>query len=170
MIEYVCGRIADPAGAEAPSIGEGGSAPWRFFLHVFYDSKKLLICQAGFWKFLRANEIWLSLIMSDPKSDTIAIQEAYTNLYNEIVKHDRGVVATLTSTSNENRYAKNPAIGFGMDNLLVPEDEALLQDKLARKLSGLHIEPETSQADMLTMLERVVQDNLTNLPLKLSDR
>jgi hypothetical protein len=45
------GGSASPAGAEAPSFGEGEGAPWRFFLHNFYDNKKNFFCQAGFAKF-----------------------------------------------------------------------------------------------------------------------
>jgi hypothetical protein len=57
-----------------------------------------------------------------------------------------------------------------MDDPLVPEDEALLREKLTQKLSGLNVDPETGQIDMIELLDRLSQQSLVDLQLNLSGR
>ena len=185
--------------------------------------------------------------MPDNDRDTIALQEAYANLYNEIVKPDRVFVATqyfrkkwvprlgtslawviialrqhcywskstgekrdwclisqeelareagisvatlkrllkqeyadkfIVEVTHRYRYdpkkrkqvRKKSRYRIRMDDPLVPEDEELLREKLAQKLSGLNVDPETGQVDMLRLLDKLSQSSLDDLQLDLSDR
>ena len=186
-------------------------------------------------------------MIPDKDQDTIALQEAYANLYNEIVKPDRVFVATqyfrkkwmpllgpslawviialrqhcywsretgekrdwclisqdelateagisvatlkrllkqeyadrfIIEVSHRYRYdpkkrkqvRKKSRYRIRMDDPLLPEDEALLREKLAQQLSGLNVDPETGQVDMLEMLDKLSQRSLGDLQLILSDR
>ncbi|MFQ5872781.1 MAG: DnaA N-terminal domain-containing protein [Dehalococcoidia bacterium] len=57
-----------------------------------------------------------------------------------------------------------------MDDPLVPEDEARLKELLIQKLSGLNVDPETGQIDILQVLDRLSETEVEDLQLKLSDR
>jgi len=57
-----------------------------------------------------------------------------------------------------------------MDDPLVPEDEARLKKLLAQKLSGLDVDPETGQIDILQVLDHLSETEVEDLQLKLSDR
>ena len=186
-------------------------------------------------------------MIPDKDQDTIALQEAYANLYNQIVKPDRVFVATqyfrkkwmpllgpslawviialrqhcywsretgekrdwclisqvelateagisvatlkrllkqeyaekfIIEVSHRYRYdpkkrkqvRKKSRYRIRMDDPLLPEDEALLREKLAQQLSGLNVDPETGQVDMLELLDKLSQSSLDDLQLTLSDR
>lgn len=57
-----------------------------------------------------------------------------------------------------------------MDDPLVPEDEARLKELLIQKLSGLNVDPETGQIDILQVLDRLSETEVEDLQLKLSSR
>lgn len=46
-----------------------------------------------------------------------------------------------------------------MDDPLTPEDEIKLKEKVAERLSGLNIDPETGQVDMLHLLDQLAEPN-----------
>ena len=185
--------------------------------------------------------------MIDNRDDTLALQEAYANLYNEIVKPDRIFVATQYFRKNwvprlgsslawviialrqhcywsresgekrdwclisqeelageagisvatlkrllkrehadkfiievTHRYRYDPnkrkqvrkksRYRLRMDDPLMPEDEALLREKLAQQLARLKIDPETGQVDMVAVLDKLSHGSLDDLQLNLSDR
>lgn len=56
-----------------------------------------------------------------------------------------------------------------MDDPLVPEDETRLKTLLAEKLSGLNIDPETGQIDLLQALDRLAQPAPDHQSRNLSD-
>lgn len=185
--------------------------------------------------------------MTNSNDHQIALQEAYANLYNEIVKPDRVFVATqyfrkkwvpllgpslswvimalrqhcywsretgekrdwcLISQEElareagisvatlkrllKHKYAdkfiieikhryrydskkrkqvrKKSQYRIRMDDPLIPDDEIILREKLAQKLTGLNIDPETGQLDMLELLDRLSQTGVDDLQLKLSHK
>ena len=57
-----------------------------------------------------------------------------------------------------------------MDDPLVPEDQERLKDLVAQRLSGLEVNPETGQADILKLLDRLAVTGDGDLQLNLSFR
>jgi hypothetical protein len=185
--------------------------------------------------------------MTDKNDDVIALQEAYANVYNEIVKPDRVFVATqyfrqkwvpllghslawviialrqhcywsketkekrdwcvigqeelaaetgtsvatlkrllqhehaskfITDISHRYRYdtqlgkkvRRKSMYRIRMDDPLTPDDEDRLKERLAQKLAGLNIDPETGQIDVLQLLEQLSEARLDDLQLNLSHR
>jgi hypothetical protein len=185
--------------------------------------------------------------MPDPDDDIIALQEAYANAYNELVKPDKVFVATQyfrqrwvpllgpvlswviialrqhcywnKSTGEKRdwclitqeelaaevgvsvstlkrllqqehagkfildvtqRYRYDPNLRkqvrkksmyrIRMDDPLVPEDEARLKEILAQKFSGLDVDPETGQINLLQILDRPSETGGEDLQLNLISR
>lgn len=185
--------------------------------------------------------------MADENSGLLALQEAYANVYNEIVKPDKVFVATqyfrkrwvpllgpalgwvitalrqhcywnkntgemrdwclvtqqeladevgisvstlkrllqhehagkfITDVTYRYRYdaslqkqVRKPSMyRVRMDDPLVPEDEERLKELVAQRLRGLEIDPETGQADILKLLDRLAATGDGDLQLNLSSR
>lgn len=185
--------------------------------------------------------------MADENSGLLALQEAYANVYNEIVKPDKVFVATqyfrkrwvpllgpalgwvitalrqhcywnkntgemrdwclvtqqeladevgisvstlkrllqhehagkfITDVTHRYRYdaslqkqVRKPSMyRVRMDDPLVPEDEERLKELVAQRLSGLEIDRETGQADILKLLDRLAATGDGDLQLNLSSR
>lgn len=70
----------------------------------------------------------------------------------------------------QKRVRSRPMYRIRMDDPLVPEDEARLKELLIQKLSGLNVDPETGQIDILQVLDRLSETEVEDLQLKLSDR
>lgn len=185
--------------------------------------------------------------MANPNHGLLALQEAYANVYNEIVKPDKVFVATqyfrkrwvpllgpalawaitalrqhcywnkntgemrdwclvtqqeladeigvsvatfkrllqhehagkfITDVTHRYRYdaslqkqVRKPSMyRVRMDDPLVPEDEERLKEMVAQRLSGLEVDPETGQADILKLLDRLATTGNGDLQLNLSSR
>jgi hypothetical protein len=185
--------------------------------------------------------------MADENSGLLALQEAYANVYNEIVKPDKVFVATqyfrkrwvpllgpalgwvitalrqhcywnkgtgemrdwclvtqqeladevgisvstlkrllqhehagkfIADVTHRYRYdaslqkqVRKPSMyRVRMDDPLVPEDGERLKELVAQRLSGLEVDPETGQTDILKLLDRLVTAGDGDLQLNLSSR
>lgn len=70
----------------------------------------------------------------------------------------------------QKQVRSKPMYRIRMDDPLVPEDEARLKELLIQKLSGLNVDPETGQIDILQVLDRLSETEVEDLELKLSSR
>ncbi len=72
--------------------------------------------------------------------------------------------------SLQKRVRKPTMYRIRMDDPLVPEDEERLKELLRQRLSGLEVDPETGQVDVLKLLDRLIAAGDGDLRLNLSSR